>query len=143
MRISRGAFKHALKSFYDTLLGAANLLNESEEVTTGASTKDTDNTVYETEVVTGGTAGAEDLDPTTGTIVGQRKLITLKTRTNASDVVNVVVTDVVRWIHSGVASDPLTTAAVSNLDLDAAGEYALLEWNGSKWNVIYTNGTIS
>jgi len=33
--------------------------------------------------------------------------------------------------------------SATNCDLDAAGEFFLFEWNGSKWQVVYGTGTIT
>lgn len=111
------------------------VLDTAETVTTGASPVALDLVSYKATVTTGGTAGGEDLTigDGTGAVIGQRKLVTLGTRTDASDVVSLDHANIVN------ASGTQTT----NCDLDAAGEYVLLEWNGAKWQIVYTNGTVA
>lgn len=134
MRIPIDGLRHALKAFYDFLKAAPSLLNEYETVTTGAVAKSADITVFKTSVVTGATEGNETLNigNGSGAIVGQRKLVTLTTRSHASDV---VVLDHANMVYRGVAP--------SAVQLDAANEYVLLEWNGTKWDIIAQNATVT
>lgn len=126
----------------DAFLDAAgNLTNSEEQLTSGAAAIVPSHKPYSTQIVTGGTAGSEDVTLGDGTasadndaaVVGQRKLLTLKTRTNGSDVVNLD--------HANMANAAGTDA--TNADMDAAGEFFLVEWNGTKWQVVYTNATIA
>lgn len=134
-RVDAKHLPHSLEEFYEDLQGAPNMVNEAEAVASGAVALTLDPSVYGAEITTGGTAGSEDvnLGDGTGAVVGQRKLITLSVRTNASDVVNLD--------HANMVNAAGTTA--TNVDLDAAGEFVLLEWNGAKWQVVYTNGTVA
>lgn len=133
-RIDTTAFPYALANFFSTLIGAPNLLNESEAVTSGASPVALDITVYQSLITTGDTDGTEavTIGDGTGAVIGQRKLVYLVTRTG---------TDTVSLDHANIvnASGTQTT----NCDLDAADEYVLLEWNGAKWQIVYTNGTVA
>lgn len=112
-----------------------NFLNDSAAVTSGSSASTLDRTVYRHNITTGGTAGSEDanLGDGTGATIGERHLIYLETRTNASDVVNL---DHANFVNEfGVV--------LTNLDLDAADEYVLAEWTGSAWKVISHNATVA
>lgn len=106
-----------------------------EVIHSGAADVGVDLSVYHTEIITGGTDGAENvtLGDGTGAVVGQRKLVTLKTRTSGSDVVNLD--------HANIAN--ASGVQATNCDLDAAGEFFLFEWNGSKWQIVYGSGTIA
>jgi hypothetical protein len=99
-----------------------------EHVRTNGSTATTANlAVYQTSVTSSGSAGAETLNvgDGTGAVIGQRKLVTLATRTNAAD--SVALDDT----HCAQGADTITAVV-----LDAAGEFVLLEWRGTKWEVI-------
>lgn len=106
----------------------------TETVTTGASPVAANLEYQESSITTGGTAGSEDFNigDGTGVKVGTKHLITLAVRTDGSDVVNI---DHANWV------DFDNSTGLTNLDLDAAGEYVLGEWNGTKWRLLYTNGT--
>ena len=136
--LKRAAYKHGLQAFYDDLESDPDAVPITDTLTTGASAVSATTTAYETKITTGGTAGAENINLPDGDFVGQRKLFTLAVRTNASDVVDLQAAKLGRLNISGSTSQNVT-----NLDLDAVGEYALLEWDGTEWNVIYTNGTIA
>lgn len=110
------------------------LLDEYETILSGAVAKAADLGVFQSKIVTGATEGSEDVTvgDGTGAKVGQLKLITLVTRSHASDVVNLD--------HANmVDADGVTP--LQNMDLDAANEYVLLKWNGVKWQAVATNGT--
>jgi len=117
------------------------LLDSSEELVSGAAAIEPSHAPYATDIVTGGTAGSEDVTVGDGTVtatnavpvIGQRKLYTLKTRTNGADVLNLD--------HANLVNAAGT--AMTNCDLDAAGEFILLEWNGLKWQEIYSDATIT
>jgi hypothetical protein len=110
------------------------LLDEHETILSGAVAKAVDLGVYHTQIVTGATEGSEDVTvgDGTGAVVGQRKLVTLVTRSHASDVVNLD--------HANMVDTDGSTA-LTNMDLDAEGEFLLAFWNGAKWQVEATNGT--
>lgn len=118
-----------------------NLAQSEEELVSGASAITVSLGPRSTQVVTGGTDAGEDVNLGDGTasvanaaaVVGQRKLVTLKTRSSGSDVVNLD--------HANIANAAGTDA--TNCDLDAAGEHFLFEWNGTKWQIIYGTGTIA
>ena len=123
--ISDFPFRHAFGKISNTVY--------YDEITTAADSQAVATTSYETKITTGGTAGTENISIADGTIVGERKLITLAVRTDASDVVALAHANVVN--ASGTAATGVT--------LDAAGEFILLEWNGSKWQAVYTPATIA
>jgi len=127
-RLPENALKHTLEALYDFLKASPNMLNESVPLTTGAAPVSPDLTVYETKITSGGTAGSEDLNvgDGTGAIIGQRHLFTFETRTNGSDVIN--------FDHANM-DDGLT---ITDVSMDAADEFILLEWNGLKWQIIYS-----
>jgi hypothetical protein len=105
-----------------------NGINSEETVTTnGDASSEVGLDRYHSKIVSGGSAGTEDLNigDGTGAIVGQRKLITFLTRTNASDS---IVLD-----HANFSQASATITAIA---LDAAGEFILAEWQGAKWEII-------
>ena len=106
-----------------------------EELTTGAAATIMNPNIYESLITTGGTAGSEDLNIGDGTdiTVGQRKLVTLAVRTNASDVLNLDHAN----IHDAAG------VAMTNCDLDAVDEFILMEWNGVEWQELYSDATIT
>ena len=102
-------------------------------VTTGATAVSVDPGAYKTEIITGGTAASEDfnLGDGTGVEIGTRRLVYLKTLSDASDVINLD--------HANCVN--VSGTQYTNLDLDAADEFLLTEWNGAKWQTIYVSGT--
>ena len=116
-------------------LEAARVPGSSELLTSGASPVAVSLTRYLTTITTGGTAGTEavTVGDGTGEVIGTRKLIVLGTRTDGSDVVSLDHANIVN------ASGTQTT----NVDLDAADEFVLLEWNGSKWQIVYSDATVA
>ena len=134
-RIHQGGYAHGMGKFYDELTEAPNLINEYDEVTTGGTATALDLTVYQSKVTTGGTAGNESLTlgNGSGAIVGQKKLITMVTRTHASDV---IVLD-----HANILA--LDGVALQAAALDAEGEFLLVEWTGVKWQAIWANCTLT
>ena len=103
------------------------------KVFSGAVAVTIDASTYHVNITTGGTAGSENVSIGDGSSarVGERKLITLAVRTDASDVVNLD--------HANCVNAAGTT--LTNLDMDAAAEFVLLEWNGTKWQIVYANAT--
>lgn len=113
---------------------ALGVLTTQEEVATNGDTAtELSLEVYQSVITTGGSEGAEEatLGDGTGAIVGQRKLITLDTLTHASDSVTLD--------HANFAVPDETITAI---ELDAAGEFLLAEWNGAKWQVIYASAGV-
>lgn len=111
----------------------------ADAATSGASAITLTLAAYRTNITTGGTAGNENVNALpSGEYIGQRKLIYLATRTDASDVVVIATSNISRLLLSGE-----TPGAVATLNLDAADEYAMLEWSGAEWNILYSNGTIA
>ncbi|MCP3980742.1 MAG: hypothetical protein GY716_15680 [bacterium] len=135
-RFPSTGLRRSLDALYDFLAGAPSLLNEDEARTSGASEITLDITQYQSTITTGATEGSEDVSvgDGTGAIVGQRKLITLGTRSHASDVVNLD--------HANMVDTDGSTA-LTNMDLDAADEFWLGQWNGTAWVTIYTTGTLA
>lgn len=133
-RIDTTAFPHALAGFYGALRAEPLLLNEWEDLDTGADPVDLDVTVYQTKLTTGGTEGPElaRIGNGTGVRIGQRKLVTLTTRTHASDSVALD--------HANIATaDGTPTTSVV---LAEEGAFLLLEWKATTWGVRYTNATV-
>lgn len=89
---------------------------------------------YGSNLTTSGSEGAEDAEIGDGTdaIIGQRKLVVLKTRTHESDS---VVLD-----HANIVSEAGVDA--TSVELDEEGEFVLLEWNGAKWQVVYSSAGV-
>ncbi len=110
---------------------------KADALVSGASPVAMTLAAYHTVITTGDTDGNESVTIPDGVIAGQRKLVSLGTRTG-TDVVVIAVTNIDQGLHSGE-----TPATITALNLDAEGEYALLEWSGAKWNVLYSNGTIT
>ena len=132
--IDTNRLRHTLGDFYAKLAGAT-IPGAYEERQSGAAAIQVDLAIYETKLTTGATEGAEDVTvgDGAGVTVGHRKLITLKTRSHGSDVVNLD--------HANIANQSGVQA--TNVDLDAAGEFCLFEWNGSKWQIIHANATVA
>lgn len=104
-----------------------NDINSSETVTTAGTGDAAINLKkYKTEFVTAGSQGAESaVISATGAIIGMRKLITLKTRTHASDSVT---------LNHALFSQGSDT--LNALTLDTAGEFILCEFRGTKFEII-------
>lgn len=136
LAIPRTGFAKALKAFYDFVekFSFKTILDAYETVTMAASPQDVDLDYYETKVVTAGVGQVLNIGNGTGVKVGHRKLITLQTRTGGSDT---VVLD-----HANMNN--AAGSAASSCVLDAANEFILLEWRGSKWQTIVASaGVIS
>jgi hypothetical protein len=133
-RFPVGRSERTLDALRDAL-EAARVPGSSETLVSGASPVAVSLARHLTTIVTGGTAGTESVTvgDGTGEVVGTRKLIELGTRTDASDVVSLDHANIVN------ASGTQTT----NVDLDAEGEFVLLEWNGSKWQIVYSDATVA
>jgi hypothetical protein len=101
-----------------------------ENRTTGASTLFLNQNFYQQTFTSGGTGGDENVALIQGSYPGQRMWLRFLTRTNASDKINFISTIV---NSSGVA--------YSTTKLNAVGDGALLEWDGSNWRVIYLIGS--
>lgn len=127
----------SLPALYDAFRSIP-LFGSEEKVLSGAAAIEVSGQAYKVSVTTGGTAGAEVVNLPAGSEIGQRILIELETRTNAADLVDLGVANIQRLQISGE-----TGQNVTNLDLDAVGEFALLEWTGSAWNLLYSNGTVA
>ncbi len=111
-------------------------------IETGGSPVLVDVSAYESTVRTGGTAGNEVLQIPVGTKVGQRHLVTFSAEGNASDVVRINDDGSSSLRSGGVVGD--TPSAITNVDLDTPGEFALFEYEGGDtWNLLYTDGAIS
>lgn len=131
-----GRTRHGAEAMRQAIIGEVpDLPSAVDQLTSGAAAVAVNLARYKTEITTGGTAGSEDVNvgDGTGIEVGDRKLIEMVTRTNASDVVNLD--------HANIANAAGVQA--TNADLDAAGEFVLLEWNGTKWQVIHASATIA
>lgn len=115
------------------VLGVAQLskhFHQTEEsISSGASATNLTHSAYHAKVTSSGagTAQTVNIGNGTGIVVGHRKLVTLVTRTHASDS---IVMD-----HANIAAvdEVFPTASVV---MDAAGEFILLEWQGTKWKTI-------
>ena len=104
-----------------------------DEITTTTVSQAVSTTAYETRMTTGGTEGAENVSIADGTVIGERKLLILTAITDESDTVKLA--------HANVVNAAGTAA--TGVTFDAANEYLLLEWNGAKWQAIYTSATIA
>jgi hypothetical protein len=71
-----------------------------------------------------------------GEYIGQRKKVTLGTRTHASDVVVLPHANMTSLAYANQTEKACTAATLA-----AAGKYVLLEWSGTKWNVLYKDAT--
>lgn len=105
-----------------------NDIGTSEEIATnGDEATALSLSVYQSIITTGGSEGAEEatIGDGTGVTVGQRKLVTLETLTEATD--SVTLDDA----NFSQGSDTIT-----GITLDAAGEFVLAEWRGASWEII-------
>jgi hypothetical protein len=110
----------------------------ADTVTTGVAPTAMTLTEYRTNLVSSGSAGTETVTMPSGEYPGQRKLLWFLTRTHASDKIGIAVTNVEEGLIVG-----MTPGGATAFTLDAAGDYALLEWTGAKWTILYHNGTLT
>lgn len=121
-----------VKESHIVLRGMQNLLSKEEIVTNDTTAEAVDLDVYLSEIVSSGSEGGEDLTVPNGSIIGERKLIIFKTRAHASDQIDIAIANITT---GGVA-----TTAVA---LDAEGEFVLLEWHGSAWEIVASDATVT
>lgn len=115
----------------DVRLSGLNKVNveEFEEVTSnGDDATSLSVGQYGVYVTSGGSEGAEDITIASADFVGQRKLVVFAVQTHASDVLALN--------HSGIVG--ADGAALDALTIDDEGGFVLIEWNGLKWQVIYS-----
>lgn len=105
-----------------------------ENITTNdTDTLPVDVEVYETKIQTAGSESAEMISIPDGTVVGQRKLITVTAIGAAGTAVGVAFTNIVN----------ASAVQLTGCSMDADDEFLLLEWNGSKWQVVYSAATLA
>ncbi len=130
----------SLENLRAALVGG--VVADSLPVLSGAAPVVSDASVYESLVTSGGTAGLEIVQLPAGAKAGQRHLVTFVVEGNAADVVRVNDDGVSSIQSGGIVGD--TPAAITNVDLDTPGEYALFESEGGDvWNLLYTDGATS
>lgn len=112
--------------------GAIKQVAGFEEITVNATTQAIDVSVYQTKATTAAAASVATLPA--GTFPGQRKVITLAELGTGGD--TLVVTP-----GAGVTWKVVAGTALTSLTFDAAGEYALIEWNGAAWKNVVTTAT--
>lgn len=119
--------QRAVQLYLDKLYGV-------KAYTSGASAVTLDFDAYKNVITTGGTGGSEDVNvpAVAGFEIGERFLVYLGTRTDASDVVNLN--------HALITSGG---AATTNVDMDAADEWVLLERRDAAWEIIAHNATVA
>lgn len=124
MTIPSIGFKKTLKTMYNKLP-----TDHVEFMTTTGSSQAVDLGFYQTVFTT--TTNSDDVSVPDGTIVGERKLLTLGTLDTGGDVITVSPTNI----------------DTTSLVLDAADEYALLEWGvtagAAEWTIVYHNATVT
>lgn len=123
-----GVYFSDVKKLDGTPVGGANNISSYESVTTnGDAPVEMSNAHYESRITSGGSAGGEDLsfDSVVSPIVGQRKLVTFENQTDESDAIA---------LPEGEISQAGDT--ISTVVLNVSGDFILLEWRGSKWEVI-------
>ncbi len=130
----------SLENLKNALAGGS--VGDSVAQTSGAAPVSLDLVAYETKITSGATAGNEVVNvAAAGSHVGQRKLVTFETEGGASDVVRINGSGQTLQSQGAVGETP---AAVTNIDLDTPGEFALLEYQGGDtWNLLYTDGVTS
>ena len=109
-----------------------------DDVWSGASPVTVTLENYRTGVWTGSTQGAESVVLPDGEWVGQRKLISLDVLSDGADSAVISGTNVSSQLMQGE-----TPAGVTSVTLDTLDQYALFEWSGASWNVLYTDGTVA
>jgi len=150
--------KRGLRSFLKRGVVASQgfIVTGASAVSASAASRTTGQSPYEVVVRTGGTAGNEVLNmPLNGDFIGQRLLITFGAEGNAADVVRInaaatgaLAAEALALIGAAVTNftGGPSGAAVTNVDLDTPGKYALFEYIGGAtpaWNVVYTTGALS
>lgn len=109
-----------------------------DDIRSGASPVTVTLANYRTGVWTGGTQAAESIVLPSGAWVGQRKVITLDVLTDPSDTAVINGSNVQTLLIQGE-----TPGVVNTVTLDVVDEYALFEWTGAAWNLLYTSGTVA
>jgi hypothetical protein len=120
--------------------GAVGFEQTAADVTSGAAPVALTAGIYRHNVTTGGTQAGEEVSLPDGQYAGQRMLVYLETLTDPADNVDITLTKLAAQSIVGDAAEDATIAAMS---LDAADDYVLLEWTGLKWNILYSNGTVT
>ena len=133
-------FPHALGGLRDAVKGG--IVADSLPITSGADPVAIDPSVYKHLVTSGGTQGNEVVQVPSAAEVGQRVLIEFAVEGDASDVVRINDDGSSSIQSQGAVGE--TPSAVTNIDLDTPGEFALLEYQGGDvWNLLYTSGAVS
>lgn len=73
----------------------------------------------------------------TADFIGQRKLVRLVTRADASDSFTM---DAANIAQIGGSGPP---RSISSITFNAAGQQALFEWNGSRWLILHTTAVVA
>ena len=124
----------------DTVNGGA--IQDTVDVALGAAAVQLDPQPFNTRLSTSGSAGNEIAQLPAGAFPGQRKHLVFQEEGNAADVVRINGAAGVTLQSQGAVGE--TPAAVTNIDFDTVGEYALLEYQGNDtWNLLYTTGATS
>lgn len=114
------------------ILSQLPVATSAEETEVDDSTKEISLDAYHTEFVTAHASSVCSLAD--GNIVGQRKLLTLKTQGNSgSDSVALDSTN----IHNAAGTQ------ATGVTFDAVDEFLLVEWTGAEWQEVYGTATIA
>jgi hypothetical protein len=109
-----------------------------DQAYTGASPVTLGLSDYGTHIKTSGAGTAQTVALPSGEYPGQRKLVILKEKGVAGDSITFTMTNIEENLETGSVGGGATA-----LTMNTAGQYALFEWTGAKWNLIYTNGTLT
>jgi hypothetical protein len=105
---------------------------------TGASPTTLSLGEYGTYIKTSGAGTAQTVVLPAGEYVGQRKLVILKEKGIAGDSITFTMTN----LEEGLIK-AMTPGGATALTMNTVDQYALFEWTGAKWNILYTNGTLT
>lgn len=132
-------FPKALEDLRAAVQGGGVL--DSVDRVSGASPIVLESLVYKHLITSGGT-GTEVVQLPVPAEVGSRILVDFVVEGDASDVVRINGDGTATIESGGIVGD--TPSAITNVDLDTPGEYALFEYEGGDvWNLLYTDGATS
>jgi hypothetical protein len=109
-----------------------------DQAYTGAGTTTLGLSDYGTHIKTSGAGTAQTVALPSGEYPGQRKLVILKEKGVAGDSITFTMSNIEENLEAGSVGGGATA-----LTMNTAGQYALFEWTGAKWNYLYGNGTLT
>ena len=129
-----------------SVLSPLTWLGNYEIVTPGAGGASASPSVYETRLVTDGSAGDRTLDlhSASGFVIGQRALVTMKTVTAAGDTVSVTGEGHIDGIFGAGYGQVGPLVNPSSVSLSTAGDFILFEYAGgaTPWVIVWASSGV-